>query len=301
MRRKSTSPVQHAIPPTRLRLPSTGRWETLRDHLVERLPKLPADCIDRMLAEGRVRGCDGPLGLDAPFVPGAVIWVQRELPEEVPVPFPIELVHQDDELVVIDKPHFLATTPRGGHVVETALVRLRTQLGQPELVPAHRPDRMTAGLVVFVRKPEHRGAYQRLFQQRMVRKEYLAVAPCKPELILPRTVRSRISKQPGVLQAREEPGEPNSETHVELLGQRSGKGLYRLVPRTGRTHQLRVHMNRLGIPICGDDLYPVVQQRVPGDFSRPLQLLAAVLEFTDPITGARRRFESRLRLQLWER
>ena len=182
MRRKSTSPVQHAIPPTRLRLPSTGRWETLRDHLVERLPKLPADRIDRMLAEGRVRGCDGPLGLDAPFVPGAVIWVQRELPEEVPVPFPIELVHQDDELVVIDKPHFLATTPRGGHVVETALVRLRTQLGQPELVPAHRLDRMTAGLVVFVRKPEHRGAYQRLFQQRMVRKEYLAVAPCKPEL-----------------------------------------------------------------------------------------------------------------------
>jgi tRNA pseudouridine32 synthase/23S rRNA pseudouridine746 synthase len=230
------------------------------------------------------------------------VWFHRELPEEVPVPFPLHVVHRDEHIVVADKPHFLATTPRGTHVAETALARLRRELGLPTLSAAHRLDRLTAGLVLFTVRPEERGRYQTLFRDRRVRKEYEAVAPYDPRLALPRTVRSRIVKERGVPAAREVPGEPNAVTRVGLVEHRAADGLarYRLVPETGQTHQLRVHMSALGVPILGDPLYPVVTGPVPaGDFRRPLQLLARTLEFTDPVTGAEHRFRSRRVLGAW--
>lgn len=269
----------------------------MRDHLVERLPRVPADRVDAMLAERRVVDADGPLGPDSPFRPGTYLWFHRDLPEEVPVPFGIGIVHRDDDLLVVDKPHFLATIPRGQHIVETALVRLRRALDLPALSPAHRLDRVTAGLLMFVVRPERRGAYQTLFRDRLVRKTYEAVAPYDPALALPRTVRSRIVKERGIICAREEPGPPNSETLVDLLEHRSGLGRYRLTPLTGRTHQLRLHMSGLGVPILGDDFYPVLTDKPLDDFRRPLQLLASTLEFTDPISGEPRRFRTRLGLE----
>jgi tRNA pseudouridine32 synthase/23S rRNA pseudouridine746 synthase len=214
----------------------------------------------------------------------------------VPVPFEIRVVHRDEHLLVVDKPHFLATIPRGQHILETALVRLRRDLDLPHLSPAHRLDRVTAGLVMFVITPELRGKYQTLFRDRKVHKEYEAIAPYDPALTLPRTVRSRIVKERGVLAAQEVPGEPNAETYVELAGHRDGLGRYRLTPSTGRTHQLRVHLSGLGIPILGDDFYPELREKPLGDFTKPLQLLSRVLAFDDPVTGAPRRFTTGLRL-----
>ncbi len=210
------------------------------------------------------------------------------------MPFALDVVHRDEHIVVVDKPHFLATMPRGGHVVQTALARLRVQLGIPTLSAAHRLDRLTAGLLLFTVRPEERGAYQTLFRDRLVHKEYEAVAPHDPRVPLPRTVRSHIEKERGLIAAYEVEGaEPNSESRVELIEHRGALGRYRLTPHTGRTHQLRVHMNALGLPILGDPLYPVVTGPAePDDFRRPLQLLARVLEFTDPVTGARHRFVS---------
>jgi tRNA pseudouridine32 synthase/23S rRNA pseudouridine746 synthase len=75
-----------------------------------------------------------------------------------------------------------------------------------------------------------------------------------------------------------------------------GDGLYRLTPRTGRTHQLRVHMASLGLPICNDSLYPDVVEVAPDDFSRPMQLLAHSLEFRDPVGALHREFVSRRKL-----
>jgi tRNA pseudouridine32 synthase/23S rRNA pseudouridine746 synthase len=160
----------------------------------------------------------------------------------------------------------------------------------PELSPAHRLDRLTAGVLLFTTRRELRGAYQTLFARGLVSKTYLARAAVDPALALPRLVRSRIVKRRGQLQALCEPGVPNAETLVELL---SIEGLYRLTPRTGRTHQLRVHMASLGIPITGDPLYPNVVDVPAGDFSAPLQLLAQRVEFDDPVTGLRREFVSR--------
>jgi tRNA pseudouridine32 synthase/23S rRNA pseudouridine746 synthase len=224
---------------------------------------------------------------------GASVYLYRELPDEVPVPFEIPVLYRDERIVVVDKPHFLATMPRGRHVAQTALVRLRRELDLPELSPAHRLDRLTAGVLLFTARRELRGAYQTLFARGGVHKTYLARAAVNPELVLPQLVRSRIIKRRSHLQAVEEPGAPNAETLVELL---SPDGLYRLTPRTGRTHQLRVHMSSLGIPIYADPLYPKVIQVADDDFSQPLQLLAHSIEFEDPVSGVKRRFVSSRRL-----
>jgi tRNA pseudouridine32 synthase/23S rRNA pseudouridine746 synthase len=301
MRRKLKPPLpqRHGLDPARLKMPAEGPWATLRDHLVERLPRLEPDRIDMMLREQRIVGLDGPLGLDSPFEPNSFIWFHRDLPDEVAVPFEIDVVHQDENLLVVHKPHFLATIPRGQHIIETALVRLRQGLDLPHLSPAHRLDRVTAGLIMFVIRPELRGAYQNLFKDRLIYKEYEAIAPFDPTLTLPRTVRSRIVKERGIITAQEVPGPPNAETRIELIEHAGGLGRYRLIPATGRTHQLRLHMSGLGVPILGDDFYPVLTETPLDDFTSPLQLLAKVLEFKDPISGERRRFESGSMLEAW--
>ncbi|MFD5872407.1 pseudouridine synthase [Streptomyces sp. NPDC060322] len=297
-------PQRAGVDPVRVRLPAdpAGVWATVGDHLLDRFAgAIGAGRVDAMLAEGRFVGADGGTArADEPYTAGRHLWFHRDFAPEEPVPFPVGVVYRDEHLVIADKPHFLATTPRGRHITQTLVARLRDGLDLPELQPAHRLDRMTAGLVLCVVRAGDRGAYQTLFRDRLVRKEYEAVAPYDPGLTLPRTVRSRIVKERGVIAAREEPGDANSESRIELLEHRGGAGRYRLLPATGRTHQLRVHMNALGLPLVNDPVYPVVEPEPEReDYGRPLQLLARVLEFTDPVTGEPHRFESGLRLSAW--
>ncbi|MEV1293660.1 pseudouridine synthase [Pseudonocardia sp. NPDC049635] len=299
-RERSPLPPRDGLAAARLRTPPTGDWATVRDHLVARLPHVDPALIDARLAAGEIVTATGPLRPDSPFVPSTTLWLHREAPAEVDVPFPLEVLHADDDVVVVDKPHFLATIPRGSHVRQTVLVRLRHELGLPDLSPAHRLDRATAGVLLLIVRPELRGAYQTLFAAGRVAKTYEAVAPHDPGLALPRTVVSRIVKRRGLFAAVTEPGEPNAETRVERDAHRGDLARYRLFPRTGRTHQLRVHLCELGVPILGDDVYPELRRRADGDFSRPLQLLSRSLEFDDPVTGRRRRFVSRRSLQAWD-
>lgn len=274
-------PVRDGLGPARVRL----RGGPVLAELTERFGE-PARA---KVLSGEVVGADGVAVDAATVLPcGACVYLYRELPEEVPVPFDVPVLYADAGVVVVDKPHFLATMPRGRHVAQTALVRLRRELDLPELSPAHRLDRLTAGVLLFTARRELRGAYQSLFARGLVRKTYLARAAVDPALELPRVVRNRIVKRRGRLQAFCEPGVPNAETLVELVAD----GLYRLTPRTGRTHQLRVHMASLGVPILGDPLYPDVVDVAPDDFSAPLRLLAHRLEFDDPVTGVRREFAS---------
>ena len=94
----------------------------------------------------------------------------------------------------------------------------------------------------------------------------------------------------------EVPGQANTETHVDVLEVRGNTARYALGPVTGKKHQLRVHMNALGVPILNDRMYPPRANTLGDDFNAPLQLLAKSIAFTDPVTGAARRFESALQL-----
>ena len=256
--------------------------------LVELVSRFGEEAAAKVVA-GEVISAHGTvIGVSTVLPPGSQVYMYRELRDEVVVPFDISVLYRDENIVVVDKPHFLATMPRGGHVAQTALVRMRRALDLPDLSPAHRLDRLTAGVLLFTVRPEVRGAYQTMFARGAVRKTYLARADGVPTAGLPVVMRSRIIKERSRLQAFEVDGEPNAETVVEHLGD----GRYRLTPRTGRTHQLRVHMASLGVPIAGDPLYPRVLDVAADDFSRPLQLLAQRLEFEDPLTGGRREFVS---------
>ncbi|UGQ57691.1 pseudouridine synthase [Rhodococcus pyridinivorans] len=292
-------PVRDGLNPTRLRLPENPSWETIAEFLLTRFPNDAARIAEK-IESGEVVVQDGTaVTFSTPYVPREFVYLYRDPPAEPRVPFEIDVLHRDENLLVVDKPHFLATTPRGSWVTETAVVRLRKDLDLPELSPVHRLDRLTAGVLVFTVRREARRAYQTLFDRRLVEKEYEAIAPAAPRLDFPREVRSRIVKERGVLQAREVDGPVNAVTSIELVDTADDRARYRLRPETGRTHQLRVHMNSLGIPILGDNLYPEVYELEPQDYSNPLQLLARSLSFHDPITGRPTRFVSRRNLAAW--
>jgi len=228
---------------------------------------------------------------------GVRLYYYRELEGEPPIPFDETVLYRDDHILVVDKPHFLPVIPSGRFLQETLLVRLKRKLQLDFLIPIHRIDRETAGIVLFSIKPESRGAYQSLFQRREVVKTYEALAPSDAGTAFPLTYRSRLVEGEPFFRMQEIDGEPNSETHVEVLETRGDIARYRLTPVTGRKHQLRVHLAALGIPILNDSMYPQLLPVNETDFSRPLQLLAQAIAFSDPLTGAARQFESRLALR----
>jgi tRNA pseudouridine32 synthase / 23S rRNA pseudouridine746 synthase len=268
-------------------------WPTMGDWLGEKLSEFID--VPAFLAEERFVYEDGtPADGNDTYRPHTFVWFHRDLSDEVYVPGHIHVIHRDERIVVIDKPPFLATIPRGRHVQQSVVVRLRAELGLPELSPLHRLDRVTSGLLILATEKRWRGAYQTMFQRGEVAKTYRAVAPIRPDLDLPVTVRNHLIKHRGQMQAEVVPGAPaNSESLIERDSVISADtATYRLTPRTGRTHQLRVHMLGLGIPIAGDPLYPIVQDVSVQDFTTPLQLLASGVRFTDPVDGEVRRFES---------
>lgn len=275
-----------------------GAWESVLDCLCAHFAAIDREqWLDRM-ARGRVLDETGrPITPATPYRVGLCIRYWREVADEVPIPFEETIVHLDEHLLVADKPHFLPVTPAGRFVEETLLARLVKRTGNTELVPLHRIDRLTAGLVLFSTNPDSRAAYQALFRERAIEKCYEALAPAMPEQLFPLVRRSRIVAGEPLFRMREVDGTANSETRIEVLVRGAGDWRYALYPHTGRKHQLRVQMAALGAPIRHDPLYPVLAAEAADDHARPLQLLAQALAFDDPLTGARRRFESALTLE----
>lgn len=306
----SPLPVRDGVGPTRLQVPTSGPWETIAEYTVTRFGHLDPDELYRRFDAGEIVGRDGhPIGRHTALGVHPFVWYYRDLPAEEPIPFHEEILHTDDNLVVIDKPHFLPTTPGGRYLRESALVRLRLRLDNPNLTPIHRLDRATAGVVMFSARPDTRGAYQSMFEKSQVTKVYEAVstqptwwdadAPALGEHTLPLLYRNHISVLRGELRCVvDDAREPNAETLIDVLGSGvgvSGRAVLHTIlrPRTGRMHQLRVHLAALGIGILGDRWYPELLPEAPDDYSQPLQLLAREVEFTDPLTGAPRRFVTR--------
>lgn len=338
---ESPLPVRNGVNATRLRLPDSG-WDTVLEYVLHRFGHVDPDGIRRRFRTGEVKAVDGTVITDTtPLGVHEFLWYYREVPHEDPIPGELGILYQDEHLVAVDKPHFLPTTPGGRFIQQSALVRLRNLLGLDDLVPMHRLDRATAGVLLFSTNPATRGDYQVLFERRRIHKVYEAVCALPPSPGLPDgathpalarfplVFRNRMDKTKGVLRAQVleyspqdsggSPGGParagrktnrppigaNAETRVELISAGVSAGTWagaavghvRLWPRTGKTHQLRVHLAALGLGILGDPFYPDLLDAAPDDHTRPLQLLARTIGFQDPLTGQERNFTSQLELQ----
>ena len=289
-------PAIDGVSPSRFQLPP-GPWSTVLDALCACFPKVDRATWTSRFLRGRIFDASGaPLPLDAPYRVGAEIRYYREVVAEARLDVIETILHVDADLIVVDKPHFLPVMPGGGYVADTLLARLVRRFGDTGIVPLHRLDRLTAGLVLFSANPGTRARYQALFRDRAITKQYEAIAAPLPDATFPLQRRSRLERGEPFFRMRETTGEPNAFTDIDVLERGDAAWRYALTPVTGRKHQLRVHMAALGTPIANDPLYPVLQEAAEDDPSRPLKLLAKSLAFIDPVTGAQRRFESDLSL-----
>ncbi len=286
-------PVRDGLAPSYAWLPD-GAWPNLLAFLIDHFPDVTEQVWRERMARGDVvDGAGRAQQPDSPVQRGGRIWYYREVPFETPIPFEEQVLYRDEHIVVVDKPHFLPMTPGGRFVHETLLVRLKAKLDLPHLTPIHRLDRETAGVVIFSHCVETRGAYQSLFQKRAIEKTYEALAPPMAGRSFPFVHRSRMVDGDKFFVMREEAGEPNSETLIDVIEARGEYVLYRLQPHTGRKHQLRVHMAGLGAPIVNDAFYPVTLACKGDDWDHPLKLLARAIAFDDPLSGVRREFCSK--------
>jgi tRNA pseudouridine32 synthase / 23S rRNA pseudouridine746 synthase len=293
---KAPLPIIEGVGPSCQWLPA-GRWKTVIDFFKEQYPLVDAATWNARMAKGQMMDETGRrIDSETAFRVGACIFYYRELENETPIPFVEQVLYQDEHILVADKPHYLPVIPSGRFLHETLLVRLRKQHATEALVPVHRLDRETAGVVLFSLNPKTRGRYTALFRDRRVRKVYEALAPSLEASSFPSTRRSRIVQGEPFFRMKEVAGEVNSETHISILNQLGRLTLYRLLPTTGRKHQLRLHLAALGIPIINDKIYPALTPLNDDDFSKPLKLLAKSISFQDPLTGRQHYFESGTRL-----
>lgn len=307
-------PIRDGLNPTHARVaegPITA-WDFVHNLIETQRHRHPDDndaTLQARFTANEVVSQDGtPLSPDSILAANAMVYFYRMPAPETPVPYDIPILHEDEYLLVVDKPPFMATMPRARHITETATVRLRRMTGNNELSPAHRLDRLTSGILVFTKDRSVRGAYQTLFAERRVTKTYEAIAPLTD--VSPGTVwRSRMEKTPGELQGRIVEGEVNAITEVggvepvdkapyeAIHGSLPEIAKYTLKPQTGKTHQLRLHMLQAGIPIIGDPIYPVIFPAEAEDMRIPMHLTATHISFVDPLTARPREFSSQLPLE----
>ncbi len=286
---------------SRVYLPADQAHPNLLDFFTQHFPHIDAAEWLTRFDEGLIMTESGlPVAASDAYLANTHLIYFRRLVREPEIPFEESILYQDDHILVADKPHFLPVTPSGLYLHQTLLNRLRVRTGIQTLSPIHRIDRDTAGLVVFAVQPAERGLYQNLFRDRAVHKIYEAIAPYSDSLNakLPLKYQSRIEESDHFLQMQEVDGEPNSDTEIELIEVKKPWAKYRLTPGSGKKHQLRCHLNALGVPIKHDQIYPILTpyQKYDLDFSKSLQLLAKEIQFTDPITGQSRRFVSKREL-----
>lgn len=278
-------------------LPAGQSHASLLDFFITTFPHIERGEWEARFEEGLVFNQEGEaLSASDAYQPNIHLLYFRRLAREPEIPFEEAILFQDEHILVADKPHFLPVTPSGLYLHQTLLNRLKKKTGIQDLSPIHRIDRDTAGLVIFSVNPRERAQYQNLFRDREVKKVYEAIAPYSEDLIekLPLTYESNIKESEHFLQMEEVDGVANTDTYIELIEANTLWAKYRLTPGSGKKHQLRCHLNALGVPIRHDQIYPILTpyQEFNLDFSKPLQLLAKEIHFRDPVTLQDRVFKS---------
>ena len=275
-------------------------YPTLLDFLAQRFPNIGREVWRERLEAGKITTDAGDIVTpNTPYLPNARLRYYREVADEAAIPFNERIMFQNEHILVVCKPHFLPVTPAGRYVNQCLLYRLRRATGLNEIAPLHRLDRETAGIVMFSVNATTCAQYNALFHAGAVRKVYDAIAT------LPRDserteweIRNRLAQGDPWFRTKVVEGEVNAISKITLLERRGAHGLFRLEPRTGKQHQLRVHLSVIGSHILHDRYYPELQPKQPDDFARPLQLLAKELHFTDPVSGEPMSFVSS-RTLLW--
>ena len=275
-------------------------YPSLLVFLCERFPAVPKEIWAQRIAGGKVLDENGQrLTLATEYTPLRRIFYFREVFSEPCIPFAETILFLDDEILVACKPHFLPVIPGGRYVDECLLNRLRRSTGIEDLVPLHRIDRGTAGLVLFSVNKKSRGLYAGLFLNRLIEKTYQAVAACQP---LQETaswhVETRIERGEPGFRMTTAPGRVNASSAINLVEVRGELARFTLRPHTGKTHQLRIHMSGIGFAILNDSYYPELLTERADNYAAPLQLLAQRLCFKDPLSGRNREFSSGRKL-LW--
>ncbi|PCI25296.1 MAG: pseudouridine synthase [SAR324 cluster bacterium] len=288
---QSTSPF-----PSMVYLPDMAApYPSILDFLEQRFPQVSRATWESRIVQGKVNYLDGDrVTLASPYLPQQKLCYYREVAREQPIPFEEEILFQNEHLLVVCKPHFVPVTPSGPYVNECLLYRLRRKTGIQDLVAIHRLDRETAGIILFSCNKETRALYCQLFRENKVKKVYEALGrlPAEEErkewLIENRIVRG----EPWFLSKIVE-GQHNSFTKIFLLEKQGTEARFRLEPKTGKKHQLRLHLTCIGSGITNDRVYPLLQpQKETEDFLAPLQLLAKEIYFEDPVTRQPMKFVS---------
>ena len=296
--------IQRGMKPSKLYLPHDKLYMggRLIDYLAAHFSHISLANWQRRFDSGLISLERGePLKHDSPYLAGQTILYYRQVENEPIIPFEPNILHLDEHLLVVDKPHFLPVTPSGRYVSQTLLAKLRNhpdlqQLAVNDISPLHRLDKDTAGVMLLSVNPSSRACYHALFADRHIHKTYQAIAPTRSDLCYPFHIHSRLERGEPFFLTKTAQGEPNAHTTIELIENNGAFSLYRLTPVTGKKHQLRVHMASLGMPLLNDNFYPTVKTQGSSDFTKPLQLLAKSIAFIDPITQQARRFDSQLRL-----
>lgn len=291
--------MRQGISASRVWLPKdiNGEWETILGFLIQRFPFIAQDILEGRMSRGDIVNEAGlAYNNTSPYEGEVFLFYYREIPDEPKIPFKEKILFKDDNIIAVDKPHFIPVTPGGRYVTESLLARLKHHFQIEEISPVHRLDRETAGVVLFTCNAKVRGAYQTLFQKRLVSKTYEAIS-LSSKLDFPITHKSRIEKSDIFFIMQEVDGEINAETTVTIKETQGKFSKYLLKPITGKQHQLRVHMMSLGIPILHDPFYPILLPCKGENYSQPLQLLAKSIEFTDPLTGNILFFQSQQELK----
>ena len=283
--------------PSLLSLPQVNPGvSSVLEYLIVKFPDISQTIWQQRILEGKVHWHDGSLvSVDTPFRPQQRVYYYREVETEPVVPFEEKILFQDEHLLVAHKPHFLPVIPSGKYINECLQNRLRKKTGIENLQALHRLDRPTAGLVLFSTNTETRHRYHQLFDENKIHKTYLAIAAANTEDDLVGQqwqVKNRITNGEPRFHMKVVSGLPNSHSEIRCLKQTTDKSLFELNPITGKTHQLRLHMQAIGWPILNDRYYPTLQPETADDYSQPLQLLAKELQFIDPVTNLRRTFSS---------
>lgn len=292
-------PMINGVSASQVYLPTTYQYATIYEFLCDTFKHICAQEWQQRIVNHLVLDATlTPITLQQPYVGNQHLFYYRFLPKEIHVPFAHQILFENNALMVVDKPHFLTISPTGQYIQETLLVRLKHQTQNEDLTPIHRLDRETAGVVLFCKKPEYRAIYQQLFAQHQIKKTYHAIAPYNSTITFPKTIKNYMCKGEPFYTMTIADGEPNSETYIQILEYNQHFAKYELFPKTGKQHQLRVHLNTLGIPIKNDSFYPHVLHKPDHEFEHPLQLLAKKIEFTDPLTQELMSFSSHYNLTL---